>query len=150
MLAVALIVGLVIITDVINPNVNTMINEVSPVNQTVTFPVDGATLDLSGKAVRSFTARNESNDVAVPSSNFTIQSNVIGSDGVIVARILGGAGPFEGESVNISYTYQPLGYVTESGGRATTGMIPIFAALALLAAAISVAFSDNVRKILGA
>ena len=107
------------------------------VNQTITLSTVGATTNLDGKAVvsGSVLVSNDTEEGAVsivPSTNYTIANNQI-VNGVLTATITPTVNsPWAEESVNITYEYQPTGYITDGGGRAIADLIPLFFILGIV------------------
>lgn len=101
-------------------------------NTTYTAAADGVTIDLQGQELLSTPlVQNATSGAAVPSTNYTIQEGVSATTGVKVIQYTGLVGAFEGESINISYTYGDEGYIEDSGGRGIANIILVFAALAV-------------------
>jgi len=99
-------------------------------NETHTFPENGTNLQLTGQAISNVEVTNASGGEVVPTSNYSIY-NRLNVNGVLTAGITGDGSAYHGNSTNISFTYEPFGYDTNSGGRAIAGLIIIFAALAI-------------------
>jgi len=114
-------------------------------NSTITFPTNTTALALNGQAVSNFVALNATSAVLVPTTNYTITNYVISNTGTLQATIIGlGANPHGGKSVNVSYTYEPLGYAKESASRTIAELIVILSALAIAAWVISKVYEDGV------
>ena len=88
---------------------------------------------LEGKVVTDFLAINGSDGTTIHSGNYTITDNVV-TNGVIGATI-NTSGEYVGPW-NLSYTTQPLGYISDGGGRSMAQLIAVFAALAILVVAL--------------
>lgn len=106
-------------------------------NQTVNLTTPSATEDLIGRTlVGSAIIRNVSDNSTV-TGNYTV-TNEIGSDGLQTPRITAsGDGTFNGENLTASillveYTYEPTGYLQNSGARGINKLTLIIAALAIL------------------
>ena len=105
----------------------------SVVNGTYTMPVNGSTTELLGQNVvgTDYIVTNASDGAYITSGNYTITQG-LGSDGQIATLLTAvDAGNFQSKSVNVSYSYEPDGYVNESAGRAIAGLIIVFSALAI-------------------
>lgn len=114
-------------------------------NSTITFPTNTTAIALNGQAVSNFVALNATSGTVVPSTNYTITNYAISSTGTLQSTIVGvGANPYAGKSVNVSYTYEPLGYAKESATRTITELIVILSALAIAAWVISRVYEDGV------
>lgn len=132
-------------------NIGETTNTVITVNDTIT--ADNGTQNLNGRAIvaGTFTPVNETNGTAgdhgatVGSGNYTILNNQV-VDGELTSRInVTADSTVEGYTWNVSYTYQPIGYIPESGGRAIAGLIILFFAISI---AIIVLFPTLKNKIL--
>lgn len=109
-----------------------------------TVPADGSTLELIGQnIVGTAIATNATDGVLIPSTNYTVTQG-LGADGQIAVIYTAVGSTFDGESLNISYTYEPDGYVTSSAGRAIAGLIILFGAMGIA----FVAFPD-LRGLIG-
>ena len=136
MTAVALIVGLVILTDVISDNTASMTTRMNVVNASITTTA-GTTTTLNGKVIDQFIAINDSSGATIPASNYTITNNVILSDGTLGATVAWKTGWLLQPKANVSYRYEPLGYVADTGSQAIVGLIVLFCAVALVVVAVS-------------
>jgi len=143
MLFVGVIVALAIFNGGITSNVGSAVNTIDvPITTQVTFPTNSTELVLNGKSVSSVVVINGSQTVG--SGNYSITNNDISASGVLQSTIIAvGASPYQGANVNISYTYEPLGYVSDSGSRAIVSLIIIFSALAIAGFVINKIYEDG-------
>lgn len=74
--------------------------------------------------------------------NFTVTNNFVDTDGTLVPRLQVNVNGFNGTSMNVSYTTQPDGYISDSGARSVTLLIVIFAALAIAVIALAPAIKE--------
>lgn len=144
--AIAIIVGLALYTGGIAPNIGTA-------TQTVTYSEQlsntTATLDLRGKYIETFAATNATNSSrTIPATNYTISNNVIGSDGELTAQITLEPGVGYATPWNVTYTYQPTGYVTDAGARSVTGLIAILSVLAVAVVALAPTLRNKVMDMI--
>ena len=115
---------------------------------------DGSSVqNLEGKFITNFVAKNASTGATISDNNYTILNNQV-VDGALTATIntSSGAtqGPIEnGASWNVSYTYQPTGYITSGGGRSMATLIAVFAALAIAIAALVPTFRNGLMDLMG-
>jgi len=126
-------------------------NEITIVNVTVTAPAVNATLDLTGRTLVSQTAVTEASNVSNTSSGLFLQTGTATSGLQTVQLVVNDtAAAFVGTSVNVSYIMQPDGYVSDSGARAITALILIFASLAILIFVIVVFIKNgSLGKLMG-
>lgn len=132
-LAVALILGAIFAVSIAD-NQSVLTDTQSVTNDTVTFPDNGSTLTLNGQAlVGSVTAVNASNgSQSVPASNFTTTDFVqVGGEYRLV--LTNNDADWNEESVNLSYTFEPVGYNSDSGSRGIATLPLLFFAFAVLA-----------------
>lgn len=135
-------------------------------NQTVTFSAANTTVNLNGKFVDvdTLVAINSSGALIATcngaagnysaaacvygNGNFTVKNNQnVGGIHTSTIEIVdtGNVG-----SYNMSYTYQPLGYITNSAGRSITTLLVVIFAIGLLFFVIAKFFgTDNFKKIMG-
>lgn len=146
--AVAIIIGLAFLTGSIAGTVNSMTEKVSvPITTKVTFPTNTTALTLNGQAVESVVVINGTTTVAA--GNYTVSNRVV-SNGQLIATIIGvGANPYSGNSVNISYTYEPFGYATDGGTRSILSLVLIFVGLAIAIIALVPALRSGVVDFIG-
>ena len=108
-----------------------------------------ATYSLTGQSVSSVVVYNTTGDAIVSSGNYTIANNQV-VDGTLTARITVEADAiYQGGDWEVSYTYEPDGYIDSAGGRGVALLIPIFAALAIAVLALVPAFRNGVMDLLG-
>ena len=140
-LFVGVIVALAIYTGGITQNIGLVDNTITIVNQTVTFPATSGILVLIGQASSVSVITNASN-VVVPTTNYTVVNYDV-STGNLRTYINASTGYYNSKSVNISYTYEPLGYAKESGTRAIVDLIAIGAVLGILAFILKKIYDDG-------
>lgn len=119
-------------------------------NTTVTVPAVNTTLDLLGRGlVTRLSVLNATNGTALDNINFVLQTGT-GTDGLnsVQLTLNDSASEFVGFTVNVSYTYEPSGYVSDTGGRAVTLLITLFAALAILIFVIVSLFSGTLGEMI--
>ena len=118
-------------------------------NATVTSAASGSAISLTGKYVSDLTATNNSGGEVIPSSNYTIQNNQV-VNGVLTARLLSNEGAdYPGQSWNLSYTYQPDGYISSSGGRSMASIIIVLTALAIATIGLILVGKSKIQELVG-
>lgn len=131
--AVAIIVVMSLIPTIAS-NISTVTNKVTISNEFYTFPNSSAAVNyvtLKGQAASSVTVKNRTGDITIPASNYTV-TNYILNNGVLVTRLTAKDLTYLGYLVNVSYTSEPFGYDTNSGGRAITDLILVLAGVAVV------------------
>jgi len=109
-------------------------NTITVTNETQTAAAINSSITLTGRSnITPITVVNASSDAADWTGNFTVSTT--DSDGdlgiFLFSRNVTGAG-FAGESIGVSYTYEPFGYIQDSGARSVTLLIVIIGALAIV------------------
>jgi len=159
---IAVIVGLAIFNGGITSNVASVTN-VYTYNTTsgdaaLSAATKGTHTTLEGKVITNFLAVNRTGNttagaqIVIAAGNYTLINNKIlvgtGTLGAVINLTGDASNVFSGtagNAWNISYTYQPLGYVDSAGGRSLASLIVVFAALAI---AVSVFGAIGIRKLL--
>lgn len=140
---IGVIVALSLLNGGIYENIGKVTLTKSVSNSTVTFPTIDGVLVLEGQAVSDVIVTNATAGATVPASNYTI-TNYDASTGTLRATLTGlNATTYNNASVNVSYTYEPLGYAKESGTRSIMSIIAIFASLAVVGVIIVKIYSDG-------
>ncbi len=103
----------------------------STVNETVTIPAADSATDLVG---RTLLVAGQINNVSAPdpliSENLTLRTG-LGSDGLQTVQLFLNTSSPDSE-VNVTYTYEPDGYLNTGSSRAIAALILIFGALGIL------------------
>jgi hypothetical protein len=152
-MVIAVLVAVTIFSSAIIPQIGESTTTATIVNQTLDTETDGYEI-LNGRAVNQVLYVYNATGVlnasgcspAAPlttscfltAGNYTILSNQLNpTTGVLEARYQPNANGFNATAgVNITYVTQPLSYVPDSGARAITGLIAVFAALAIAVVAL--------------
>lgn len=134
LLAFVLILGAIFIGAIANET-SPLTTTQSETNDTVTFPNNGSTLTLNGQAlVGSLVAHNTTDGAVIPATNYTTTDLVqVGGEYRLV--LTNNDEAWNGLDVNLSYTYEPVGYNRDSGARGVAPLPLLFFAFALFAAA---------------
>ncbi len=149
------IIALVFIA-VIGDSIFSQTNTLTQGNVTVTGPAINATTDLNGRTLLTVT------NILNATSNNTIFGNA-SVGGVILQTGTGTGGinsvqifindtgtAFVGTSIRVAYTYEPEGYLSNSGTRAIALLITIFAALAIMVFVVVVFMKEgSMGKLIG-
>lgn len=147
MAIIMVFIGLIIAATFIIPIADSVIGQTATVdvfNSSVTVPANNGTVDLTGRTlVGTATVFNGTNGTASPEAlegkNITIRT-AIGSAGLQTVQLfVNDTGEqYVGSVVNVTYTYEPDGYLQNSGARSLANLIILFAALAMVVFAIVV------------
>ncbi len=122
-------------------------------NITVTAAAVNTTLDLTGRELISeITIVNSSNGTqSFAGAGASLQTG-IGSNGLLSVQLIlnDTAAGVAGEDVDISYTANPDGYISDAGARSVTLLIGLFAALAILVFVLVVLIKEgSLGKLVG-
>lgn len=116
----------------IGDQVNLATSTFDKVNLTVTVGAVNSSTDLDGREVVG-------TPLITNGSNADISTQIpvvtgVGTNGLLTVQIQPNdtSVNFVGQLVNLTYTYNPDGYINNSGGRSITLLILIFAALAIV------------------
>lgn len=136
LMAVAVFIALPLFTEA-GSSVNTLTATRTRSNDTITMPAAGGTLELVGQNVVSGTViiTNSTDGIVVPANNYTV-TQALGVDGQIATTLTADTGYYNSQSVNISYGYEPDGYIGGAVGGAGRGI----ASLILVFGAVAIAF----------
>jgi hypothetical protein len=145
-LAIALIVGLVLIADGISEPIAAVTQTTTVSNVTYTAPAAaGSSINLVGQAYTNVIVTNATSGTLIPASNYTITNRVV-NNGMLVTTLTANAGNslgWHGKGINVSATVEPFGYDTNSGNRAIISLILVLAAIALVAASVAVVMKNS-------
>ncbi len=136
----------------ISDSIFTQTNTIAVTNNTVTAAAVNTTLDVSGRelltTIEIYNATNVTDTLV--GLGGSLQTGT-GTSGLLSVQLIlnDTASAFAGESVNISYTANPDGFLSDGGARSIANLILIFAALAILVFTVVVIFqNENFRRLL--
>ena len=144
-------IGILVAVTFISPIANsvdtqTSIYRVDNATYTVSSTVNGTT-DLTGRALITRVAiTNATEPLDIPS--LTLQTGT-GTNGLRSVQLLNNDTSntdYAGKSVNVSYTYEPDGYLPISGARSVASLIILFGALAIVVFALVSFMKDGSLK----
>lgn len=142
MVFIAVIVGLALITgNGIAGNVAASTKTQSSVNHSVTSGASaGLSVELHGSdIVGTPTVINGSSGTVILGNNFTFVQG-IGADGQTALLMKTNAGAvtsgFAGKTINVTYTYEPDGYIKDAGARGIYDIVVVFSVLLIAVAAL--------------
>jgi hypothetical protein len=148
-IALAVIVG-AILFQASAQNVHTVRNTVAIVNESFAAANNTLYTPISAdyKSCANVVIYNNTADVIIGAGNYTVTNNVLvnGAERITVAVNYSSA-VYAGDGWNISCTAQPSAY-SSSGGRAVTGLIILFFALAVAVIAMYPIYQGGLKNIL--
>lgn len=139
--AIITVVFLASITDTIFPQTNTG----SSTNQSVVVPAINGTLSLAGREVIGTPTIINVTNIGLTGQGLSVETRLIGGANtvVLVANDTAGANGLVGSTVNVTYSFNPDGFISDSGARSITNLIPIFGALAIVVFIIVVLIANG-------
>ncbi len=155
----AIFFGAIIATTFIGPIADSVFSQTNTIlnsNVTFTAPAVNATLDITGRAVTAGTTPVVLNATNISSLDLQdLGVSVVsgtGTNGLLTVQIsvndTGSA--FAGEDVNVTYTFDPDGFLPDSSSRSITNLIILFSALAVVVFVISRVWeSAAIKNIMG-
>lgn len=133
-------------------NVSESVDENSITNDAWTVAVNTSATSLNGKYVDTTTfvmkRNNGTANVTMASGNYTIANNQL-VNGVETATITMTSNNYLGNDSWLSYTYQPVGYIPEAGGRSVAGLILILTAIAIAVVGLVPTLRGKFLELLG-
>lgn len=132
----------IVFMNVIADSIFTQTNIATVTNKTFTTAAVDSSVTLVGRQnISTITIINATNNTLDWSANFTVDTvDSSGNLGIfLVTRNVTGVG-FPTESINVTYSYEPFGYLQDSGSRSVSALILIFGALAIVVFVIVVIF----------
>lgn len=126
-------------------------NTLSQKNVTVTIPTAGETTDLGGRTlITSINVLNATDNLTISATNVSLQSGTSSTTGLQTVQILNNNASFNGVTARIAYSYEPDGYLNNSGARSITLLILIFGSIAIMVFVIVVFIKDgSLGKLMG-
>lgn len=117
-----------------------MTNTFTANNVTLTAASVNSTVGGPGRANTTAIVITNATSGLVVTSNFSFAS--IDSNGQldVLIRTLDNSAAYAGKSINVSYTYQPNGYVSDSAGQSAASLILVMMAIALVVISAGVAW----------
>lgn len=145
--AIITIVFLSSIADSVNLQTNTR----SVANETVTSGAVNVSVDVTGRDLIGLAViKNATNSTAIDLEGTGVNVITGINNGIqTVQLIVNDTGSnFAGQPLNLSYTYNPDGFVTDSGARSIVLLIVIFGALAIVVTVIAFLFRGSLANLL--
>lgn len=126
---IAILVGLAIYNGGVTSNIGAATRTIAT-NQSITSPAAGATTELIGQNIvgTPIVVNATGGETLEQANNYSVYQ-AIGTDGLIAVIYKSNTSKYAATAINISYTYEPDGYVSDAGGRSVTLLIPIMVAL---------------------
>ncbi len=150
---VGIIIAVVIIASV-GDSIFTQTNTLTVSNTTITPSTTGnGTVDLLGREflVGTGIVTNATNGTILGAGNFTLQTQLSSTTGLLTVVLVTNDSRFPDitqatGAVNVSYGYNPEGFVSDTAARAITRLILIFAALAIIIFAIIMLLAPIIKS----
>lgn len=133
------IIALVFITS-FSDNIFTQTNTATAVNSSVTVSAINVSLAVAGRELNTVTEISNATFIGLQTRGLTLATGIIGGDQTVTLTANDTASALVGTDVNLSYDYNPDGYIDNAGGRSVTLLILIISALAIVVFVIVVMF----------
>jgi len=93
---------------------------------------------------------NATGGETIDSTNWSVSNYQLVSGNLVPLMNMTTASKYKGSTqrLNLTYSYEPYGYVTDSGSRAVVGLIVLFSALAL-AIAVLPSVGEGLKDMMG-
>lgn len=140
LIAIGVIIGLTMLQPIAS-NVASTSTTYAVANQSVITPANGAYVALTGSAVVGTPTVVNASSPTLITTGYTIGSRVVNDKKTLV--FTNNNASSVGSVLNISYTYEPDGYITDAAGRSVTSLIVILAGLAVLVFAMLPAIREK-------
>jgi hypothetical protein len=111
----------------------------------------GVEQNLAGKFVdtATFLAINQTTGATIGAANYSIRNNVLVNGELTAVINASGTAAVESPNWNVSYTFQPVGFISDPGSRAVTSLIAIFMALAIMVVALVPTLRSGLMEMFG-
>ncbi len=153
MMVMAIFIGAIIAVTFMSPIGDAVFNTrnlVTQTNETRTTAAVNATITLSGRAnTTPVTVVNATSGVDW-TANFTVTTTDSAGNLVVFLQTTQAASDAgqAAQSANLTYTYEPQGYLRDSGARGITALIVIMASLAIVIFVIVVIWGSSLKDLL--
>lgn len=153
MMIMAIFVGAIIAVTFMSPIGDAVFNTrnlVTQTNETRTTAAVNATITLSGRANTTPVTVVNASDGTDWTANFTVTSTDSVGNLVVFLETTQAASDAgqAAQSANLTYTYEPQGYLRDSGSRGITALIVIMSALAIVIFVIVVLWGGGLKNLL--
>lgn len=141
------IIAIVFLASIAN-SVFTQTTTATIINDTVTAPaaVNG-TLSVSGRDLIAVTVISNGTEIGLQGRGLVLSDGILNGVKTVILTSNDTAGQvgnlLNGTSVNLTYTYNPQGYISIAGGRTIALLITIMSALAILIFAVVTFIKDG-------
>ena len=127
-------------------NIFTQTTTFTNANETVTALAINTSLNLVGReltgspSATTWNATNGTDATNQQNNGITLSTKTVNGISTVVLTLNDTATNFVGQTINVSYIYEPDGYISNAGGRSVTSLILIISALAIVVFVIVVLF----------
>lgn len=107
-------------------------NTASATNLTVTVLAINTSLAVEGRDLIALTSITNVTNITLDDLGLILSDGLVNGLKTVTLTANDSASDMVGSKVNLTYTYNPDGYISDSGGRTIALLISIFAALSIL------------------
>ena len=116
----------------IGDSVFTQTTTASQTNLTVTASAINVSQSVVGRDLILAISVINSTNVTLIDSGVNLTDGIVNGVKTVIVRINDSVPDLDGAEINLTYTYNPDGFIDSAGGRSIADLIPLFGALAIL------------------
>ena len=113
-------------------SVFTQTNTATATNLTVTVAAINTSLAVEGRDLIALTSIINETNITLDDVGLSLSDGLVNGVKTVILTANDSASDLVGDEVNLTYTYNPDGYISIAGGRSIASLIVIFGALAIL------------------
>ncbi len=148
MIAITAIVGVILLLSSAQ-NIHPTVNTVDLVNYSVALGALYTETSIPGiGVVGDVVMHNVTSGVVIGAANYTVTDYEL-VDSTLTATLNVTSATIASQTVNLSYTYQPEGYSTNSGARAVANLIIILFALSIAVVTLTPTLKSKILESIG-
>jgi len=144
---IGVLVGLILLQAVAQ-SIGTTTNTIEVANESYTASVSGGSFYITNYRALSDVVIWNSTTQLIPSTNYTVNNNVV-YNGALAVNVSVDDALYESGAWKVSATAQPITYIANSGGRSMVQLITIFFALSIVGIALYPILSSKLLESMG-
>ncbi len=145
--------GAIIATVLIGPIADSIFptaNSITYVNQSFTVGANGTSTAIDGRDLVGVGVIFNATGTLINSDNVTVEDAILNTTGLKSVIVTVNNDTFADQTLNFSYTFNPDGFIGNSGGRAIISLVILFAALGTVVFVIVTLWrNESFQKLLG-
>ncbi len=136
---IGVIIAIVFIAS-FSSSIFTQTNTASETNLSITVPAINVTTAVNGRDLISATTISNATNISLITHGLLLGDGIVNGVKTVTIVVNDSEGGLVGTTVNLTYTYNPDGYIGNAGGRSIAALITILSALAIVVFVIVVLF----------